>query len=73
MITGGDLRQSRLDVGYKTFTISPCYDYQGLGSPVSAYSRQKLISSLMAQILQWFVKNELFLHYNLILTMIRAG
>ena len=24
MITGGDLRQSRLDVGYKTFTISPC-------------------------------------------------
>ena len=23
MITGGDLRQSRLDVGYKTFTISP--------------------------------------------------
>ena len=25
MITGGDLRQSRLDVGYKTFTISPCY------------------------------------------------
>ena len=21
MITGGDLRQSRLDVGYKTFTI----------------------------------------------------
>ncbi|HGF1005859.1 TPA: hypothetical protein ACF6WF_001952, partial [Klebsiella pneumoniae] len=26
MITGGDLRQSRLDVGYKTFTISPCYD-----------------------------------------------
>ena len=26
MITGGDLRQSRLDVGYKTFTISPCSD-----------------------------------------------
>ncbi len=26
MITGGDLRQSRLDVGYKTFTISPCHD-----------------------------------------------
>ncbi|MDV1096213.1 hypothetical protein RZQ20_28690, partial [Raoultella ornithinolytica] len=25
MITGGDLRQSRLDVGYKTFTISPCF------------------------------------------------
>ncbi len=25
MITGGDLRQSRLDVGYKTFTISPCH------------------------------------------------
>ena len=25
MITGGDLRQSRLDVGYKTFTISPWY------------------------------------------------
>ena len=24
MITGGDLRQSRLDIGYKTFTISPC-------------------------------------------------
>ncbi|GAB3216210.1 hypothetical protein GCM10027295_18640 [Pseudaeromonas pectinilytica] len=23
MITGGDLRQSRLDIGYKTFTISP--------------------------------------------------
>ena len=49
------------------------YDYQGLGSHVSAYSRQKLISSLMTQILQWLVKNELFLHYNLILTMIRAG
>ena len=26
MITGGDLRQSRLDVGYKTFTISPWED-----------------------------------------------
>lgn len=26
MITGGDLRQSRLDVGYKTFTISPWVD-----------------------------------------------
>jgi len=26
MITGGDLRQSRLDVGYKTFTISPWAD-----------------------------------------------
>ena len=26
MITGGDLRQSRLDVGYKTFTISPWDD-----------------------------------------------
>ena len=26
MITGGDLRQSRLDVGYKTFTISPCLE-----------------------------------------------
>ena len=26
MITGGDLRQSRLDVGYKTFTISPWSD-----------------------------------------------
>lgn len=25
MITGGDLRQSRLDVGYKTFTISPWF------------------------------------------------
>ncbi|END58839.1 hypothetical protein ECP030529313_0016, partial [Escherichia coli p0305293.13] len=49
------------------------YDYLGLGSLVSAYSRQKLISPLMAQILQWIVKNELFLHYNLILTMICAG
>ncbi|MGC4483628.1 hypothetical protein, partial [Escherichia coli] len=49
------------------------YDYQGLGSLVSAYSRQKRISPLMAQILQWLVKNELFLHYNLILTMISAG
>ncbi|EGJ95088.1 hypothetical protein SFK671_0009 [Shigella flexneri K-671] len=39
---------------------------------MSAYSRQKRISPLMAQILQWLVKNELFLHYNLILTMIRA-
>jgi len=34
MITGGDLRQSRLDVGYKTFTISPwgyhpAFIYQG--------------------------------------------
>ncbi len=27
MITGGDLRQSRLDVGYKTFTISPWGGY----------------------------------------------
>ena len=27
MITGGDLRQSRLDVGYKTFTISPWLPY----------------------------------------------
>ena len=27
MITGGDLRQSRLDVGYKTFTISPWGEY----------------------------------------------
>ncbi len=26
MITGGELRQSRLDVGYKTFTISPWVD-----------------------------------------------
>ena len=26
MITGGDLRQSRLDVGYKTFTISPWWE-----------------------------------------------
>ncbi|MCL8361597.1 hypothetical protein M9Y38_23675, partial [Escherichia coli] len=49
------------------------YDYQRLGSLVSAYSRQKRISPLMAQILQWLVTNELFLHYNLILTMIRAG
>lgn len=32
MITGGDLRQSRLDVGYKTFTISPCIRYRGLNS-----------------------------------------
>ncbi|HGB4341957.1 TPA: hypothetical protein ACIVHN_004922 [Salmonella enterica subsp. enterica serovar Kentucky] len=29
MITGGDLRQSRLDVGYKTFTISPWVEQQG--------------------------------------------
>ncbi|HFR0939628.1 TPA: hypothetical protein ACHUQG_003715, partial [Shigella flexneri] len=49
------------------------YDYLSLGSLVSAYSRQKLISPLMAKILQRLVKNELFLHYNLILTMIRAG
>ena len=30
MITGGDLRQSRLDVGYKTFTISPCIKHPSL-------------------------------------------
>ena len=30
MITGGDLRQSRLDVGYKTFTISPWGEGTGL-------------------------------------------
>ncbi|RCE14215.1 hypothetical protein C6A46_24060 [Escherichia coli] len=46
--------------------------YQGLVRTFP-YSRQKLISPLMAQILQWIVKNELSLHYNLILTMICAG
>ncbi|GAB3216228.1 hypothetical protein GCM10027295_18870 [Pseudaeromonas pectinilytica] len=36
MITGGDLRQSRLDIGYKTFTISPC-----LGPPVEGHTKSK--------------------------------
>ena len=35
MITGGDLRQSRLDVGYKTFTISPWCDYASLIAPTA--------------------------------------
>ena len=36
MITGGDLRQSRLDVGYKTFTISPwVYHIQTLNNYIS--------------------------------------
>ncbi|GAB3214364.1 restriction endonuclease subunit S [Pseudaeromonas pectinilytica] len=33
MITGGDLRQSRLDIGYKTFTISPWAVSEGSLSP----------------------------------------
>lgn len=37
MITGGDLRQSRLDVGYKTFTISPCQ-----GNAVSLAIKQSI-------------------------------
>lgn len=42
MITGGDLRQSRLDVGYKTFTISPwvedeVYHIQTLNNYVSRW------------------------------------
>ena len=36
MITGGDLRQSRLDVGYKTFTISPCIYDDPKGGPLRA-------------------------------------
>ncbi|MDV1096406.1 hypothetical protein RZQ20_29770, partial [Raoultella ornithinolytica] len=47
MITGGDLRQSRLDVGYKTFTISPwaqppthwnwIFNFQGLLRQTSVF------------------------------------
>ena len=45
MITGGDLRQSRLDVGYKTFTISPW------SSPISQFMIVlTIVSSFMAAI-----------------------
>lgn len=40
MITGGDLRQSRLDVGYKTFTISPWDGAQTADTPMLANSNR---------------------------------
>ena len=47
MITGGDLRQSRLDVGYKTFTISPCpelrADIQRLATEVLSYEQSSIM------------------------------
>ena len=54
MITGGDLRQSRLDVGYKTFTISPWIPpwllnkdaYAHLGSFNVFYIQSNLISKI---------------------------
>ena len=50
MITGGDLRQSRLDVGYKTFTISPCsdlaFDYV-LISPVDVLHAWAVIQKML--------------------------
>ena len=47
MITGGDLRQSRLDVGYKTFTISPWS--QAASSAVAVKDERKNIKSVQAQ------------------------
>ena len=43
MITGGDLRQSRLDVGYKTFTISPCAHSAGNGKMPQAKAPELVV------------------------------
>ena len=46
MITGGDLRQSRLDVGYKTFTISPWVVASAVTIKVLTFINSQDLSSL---------------------------
>ena len=46
MITGGDLRQSRLDVGYKTFTISPWDKLPILNGAFDGYISEKELEIL---------------------------
>lgn len=47
MITGGDLRQSRLDVGYKTFTISPWAQYSIPLGIIPDYRKNQALSVLL--------------------------
>ena len=58
MITGGDLRQSRLDVGYKTFTISPWGQDVSHRSPVAT-----LIVDVIQELNSHHLKELAYLQY----------